>query len=157
MDVSDNLLEQLFIVVTCENRKICIGVIYISPELADDSNNIEQHIKSSLTILTMLDPHDFFLMFGDYNQPGVRWKSAPSGHAYPDPVDSTFSTASSALLDGMSLANMKQMSVVTNTRNCTLDLLFVTDDAVANYHVSEALEPLVVFDVHHPPLSAEIS
>ena len=147
-----NDLEQLWVSVCINNTSVCVGVVYIPPDSADNVIVIQKHIDSVLDIVSSLAPQSIHLLFGDYNQPGLIWKSTSFGHALPDVTGSTFTRSSMVLLDGMSLANMVQMSTVANMRNRTLDLVFINDDASMNCEISEAYEPLVDKDFHHPPL-----
>lgn len=99
----------------------------------------------------MLRHCDFHALYGDFNQPNLFWTRANAGHVFPDPIQSSFPSHSSALLDGMALLDMRQMNALTNYRNRTLDLVFVNEEAVNNCEIMEALEPLIKVDPNHPP------
>ncbi|XP_058817105.1 uncharacterized protein LOC131680407 [Topomyia yanbarensis] len=150
--INNNGIEQLWVNIHIQDATICVGVVYLPPSSADDANVIQAHVDTALDITNSLEPNAVHLLFGDY-KPGLIWKFTYSGCASPDPSESTFSRSSIALLDGMSILNMSQMCTVTNTRNRTLDLLFVNEEASKNCYIFEADEPLVDIDSHHPPLA----
>ena len=147
-------IEQLWVSIRYCDTDICVGGVYLPPDSSSDVSVIQKHIDSVLAVANSLDPHAIHLIFGDYNQPGLVWKSTLSDHAVPDPSESAFPGSSVTLLDGMCLLNMLQMSTVKNSRDRTLDLLFVNAEATSNCKIVEAYEPLVEADPYHPPLFA---
>lgn len=145
-------LEQLWVRVTTASSNAYIGVIYISPEQAMDSSNIEKHIECVSHVTDRSGPRDSILLLGDFNQPGLVWKTDFNDYFYPDPSESTFSRSSSALIDGMSLFNMKQLNPVVNHMNRKLDLVYCNEQSARQCNVTEAVEPLVEIDAFHPAL-----
>lgn len=96
-------LDQVWVKIDLREVRIFIGVVYFSPDQAAIPSKIEDHLNSVRAVSDIVSTSDINLLFGDYNQPNIVWSNAPSGFAYPDPVESRFSVASSTLLDGMSL------------------------------------------------------
>lgn len=151
-------LEQLWVVINgVANQKLYIGSVYISPDLARNSEAIEAHINSAFTVAEALRPNDSHLLLGDYNQPKIVWTKSTSSYAHPSSSSASYPTSSSTLLDGMALLGMKQMNDVINNLNRTLDLVLINDDAVNCCSVTEAPDALLRIDPAHPPLEVSIS
>ncbi|XP_053699446.1 uncharacterized protein LOC128746423 [Sabethes cyaneus] len=151
-----NSIEHLWVNVYGSGSTVAVGVVYIAPELAVETDVIEQHIESAFTITESLRSCDCHLLLGDYNQPGLVWTSSSTGFLYPDPSKSRFSTPSSVLVDGMATMDMKQINDVKNNRDRTLDLIFINAEFVPRCSVSEAVEPLIQADLFHPALVANL-
>ena len=62
-------IEQLWVNINGGYRTICNGVVYLPPDVSTSATSIEQHIQSVLDVSEKLHPHDYHLVFGDYNQP----------------------------------------------------------------------------------------
>ncbi|XP_053686370.1 uncharacterized protein LOC128735916 [Sabethes cyaneus] len=149
-------VEQLWVNIDGGCRTICLGTVYLPPDVSSSISAIEKHIDSALAVSKNLQPPDFHLIFGDFNQPGLSWKCSPSGKLYVDPVYSTSTTAGSALVDGMTVLNMEQINPVSNVYGRTLDLVFANGNAIGYCVITEAAEPLTNADEHHPPLLANL-
>ena len=145
-------IEQLWIKIDGGSRTICIGVVYLPPDVSTSVSCIDDHISSVLAVSEKLQPHDYHLLFGDYNQPGLSWKRSSSGHLFVDPTVTTFNAANTSLVDGMAVLNMKQMNSVTNSLNRTLDLVFVSDNASRQCDVFHTPDALVDADPYHPSI-----
>lgn len=145
-------LDQVWVKIDLREVRIFIGVVYFSPDQAAIPSKIEDHLNSVRAVSDIVSTSDINLLFGDYNQPNIVWSNAPSGFAYPDPVESRFSVASSTLLDGMSLLDLKQLNVIKNTIGRTLDLAFIGGDKYASCKILPVSDPLVTADSFHPPI-----
>ncbi|XP_055589243.1 uncharacterized protein LOC129741528 [Uranotaenia lowii] len=145
-------VEHLWVAIETNQRKIYIGVVYLSPDDASDPSILDSHLNSAAAIADSLRPNDQHILLGDYNQPLLSWIKNSANFAYPDPAISSFTTCSSALLDGMDLLGNRQMNLVTNSRGRILDLVFINEFAAESCSVSTAMEPLIEADLHHPPL-----
>lgn len=155
--VEDNCgLEQLWVSLNGGSRKIVFGVVYIPPDESCSVSLIEHHVNCVCEISEKLQPQDFLLMFGDYNQPGLLWKTSDSGTVCVDSDASTFSVANTALIDGMAILDMTQMNNLPNRMNRTLDLLFVNSSAPNQCDVMLAADMLVDADEFHPPVSVSL-
>lgn len=72
-----NDLEQLWVRISTANGDMCIGVIYLAPEYAQNPNYIQKHIDCVGEVVNSLEVHDSHILFGDYNQPNLVWKKTP--------------------------------------------------------------------------------
>lgn len=131
-----------------------IGVAYLAPDISSDVSTIDRHLSAVNTVTSAMRYGDVHVLLGDYNQPHLCWKRAPTGVVILDAEKSTFNTASSKFVDGMSFNNMRQLNTVTNVRDRTLDLLFINEDASTHCSVFEELDSYVSTDLYHPALVA---
>ncbi|XP_053686381.1 uncharacterized protein LOC128735925 [Sabethes cyaneus] len=145
-------IEQLWVDIAAGCRTIRLGAVYLPPDVSSSVIAIEKHINSALAVSENLQPHDFHLIFGDFNQPSLLWKRAHNGKLYVDPEYSAYTTANSALVDGMTVLGMEQINHVSNAYGRTLDLVFANGSAIDFCDIAEAAEPLTNADEHHPPL-----
>ena len=76
-------LEQLWVNIRYGEMNICVGGVYLPPDLSSDANVIQKHIDSARAVANSLDPHSINLIFGDYNQPGLVWIQHPLAMLYP--------------------------------------------------------------------------
>ncbi|XP_055542698.1 uncharacterized protein LOC129728290 [Wyeomyia smithii] len=154
--VSDSDIEQLWVNVNGGNRIICLGVIYIPPEFSTSSKSVDRHIDCAFKVSEKLGPQDFHILFGDYNQPGLRWNCS-SKKVQLDLLNSTFTTANSALVDGMALLDMHQINPFTNNRDRAFDLVFANINAVNQCEVMLPPEAVTKVDPLHPPVLVTLS
>ncbi|XP_058827779.1 uncharacterized protein LOC131687700 [Topomyia yanbarensis] len=56
-------LEQLWVDIRGRDTNICVGVVYIPPDSACDSDTIQKHIDSALDIATSIQPNTDHLLF----------------------------------------------------------------------------------------------
>ncbi|XP_053699331.1 uncharacterized protein LOC128746308 [Sabethes cyaneus] len=155
--VDDREIEQLWVNVNGGNRTICLGVVYIPPVFSTSLKCVERHIDSAFTLSEKLGPLDFHLLFGDYNQPGLRWNCPASGKVRIDQTNSVFTAANSALVDGMALLDMQQINPFTNDRDRALDLVFANVNAVNQCDVIQPPEAIIKIDPLHPPILVTLS
>ena len=153
----DDDIEQLWINVNRDGRKIHIGVAYVPPDLAGEVTVIGRLINSIEAVVNSSAMSDVHMMFGDFNQPGLTWSnSGAANFMFPDPHKSRFSTSSVAFLDGLTLLNFKQLNAIRNVNGRTLDLLFVDEEVALCCKLSESVEPLSRVDPQHPPFIATL-
>ena len=149
----DNRLEQLWVKIKLPDYNVSIGVIYLPPDLKNNIDSIQQHIDSVGSITSRLNDNDPALLFGDYNQSGLVWKTAVNDLIEIDSSRSSLTGSSGALLDGMSFHGYNQINPVCNSINGrSLDLLFANICATTCSTVYDAVDSLVPLDVYYPAL-----
>ena len=72
VEVNDNI-EQLWVNIDAGLRTVCLGVVYLPPDASTSVSSIDKLINSTLAVSEKLHPHDFNLLLGDFNQPGLSW------------------------------------------------------------------------------------
>ena len=153
VDAMDETLEQLWVTVKNSESKVVIGAIYLPPNLRNEVEVIDRHILSIEKAHSLIDINDDFLLFGDYNRPGLSWSMHPqANYLFVNALHSTVNTGSSRLLDGMAFHNLYQINPVCNQNGRFLDLIFANKQALSVCSVSTAPDNLSSIDVHHSPL-----
>ncbi|XP_058456483.1 uncharacterized protein LOC131433893 [Malaya genurostris] len=148
-------LEQLWVLVELPRDSLNIEVIYLPPDRKIDSVSINEHIDSLSSISFRLSPRTPALLFGDYNQYGLRWCFPEGGLPLVDPLLSQIPTACSALLDGFNLNGFTQINTLLNRNDRLLDLILANDVALPVTNVFSPVEPLIDLDADHPALGVE--
>lgn len=143
-------LELLWINIDCNDQNVCLGAVYISPEQSKNRCILDSYISSISSVVMSAELHTAHLLFGDFNLPDLCRRLDPAGFAQPEPTESV--SSSIALIDGMSLLNMRQLNVARNSLNRTLDLLFVSDEILPRCDLVQPPEALIPVDLFHPPL-----
>lgn len=149
-----NSLEQLWVRIDTRSHNISVGVIYLPPDRKDNLNDIQHHIDSIGSVISLLGPNDLALQFGDYNQSAISWTATE-----PPSVDMDhlrLSVASCALLDGFDLHGMTQINTIKNSRGRLLDLILANDFALPSCVLRTPVEALLAIDENHPPLEVGI-
>lgn len=90
--VTDDL-EHLWITLQCSNRRLWIGVAYLAPDISSDVSTIDRHLSAVNTVTSAMRYGDVHVLLGDYNQPHLCWKRAPTGVVILYAEKSTFNTA----------------------------------------------------------------
>lgn len=147
----DDEIEQLWVTIETIERKVHVGVVYMSPELAGDPSVMARFVESAERVVCSLGISDQQLLFGDFNQPTLDWCKSSGNFLYPNPHSSVFTSSCITLIDGLSVLGLKQVNSITNNNGRILDLLFVNEDLEFFCELFEPLEPLARVDLHHPP------
>ena len=144
-----NTLEQLWVTVETQHSVISIGVVYIPPDRKSDSVLIQQHVDSIGSVLSRLDLHTEALLFGDYNQSGLRWFISDNGLPSIDSLRSQISVCCCALLDGFCFHGLSQINTVMYRDERMLDLILANDAVMPHCAISIPHEPLVDLEAVH--------
>ncbi|XP_055527188.1 uncharacterized protein LOC129719807 [Wyeomyia smithii] len=147
-----NTVEQLWVIVETANSDISIGVIYIPPDRKSDSQVIQQHIDSIGMVLSRLELKTPALLFGDYNQSGLRWFIPDNGHPSVDTLHSNMPAYCCSLNDGLCWHGLTQVNNILIDNERLLDLVWVNDETLPICSVSAAHEPLVELEAVHPAI-----
>ncbi|XP_055527980.1 uncharacterized protein LOC129720522 [Wyeomyia smithii] len=147
-----NTVEQLWVIVETANSDISIGVVYIPPDRKSDSQVIQQHIDSIGMVLSRLQLKTPALLFGDYNQSGLRWFISDNGHPSVDTLHSNMPAYCCSLLDGLYWHGLTQVNNILIDNERLLDLVWVNDETLPICSVSAAHEPLVELEAVHPAI-----
>ena len=150
----DNDLEHLWVNVECTERRVCLGVVYIPPDLSRNRFVVERLNNSISSVAASLRVSDVHLLFGDFNLPDLCWRASTAGFAEPEPTESD--STSNILIDNMALLNMKQLNLKRNCLGRILDLCFIDEDAVSMCNLVEPLEALIPIDPMHPPFLTQL-
>lgn len=148
-------VEQIWLAITLFDRNLYLCVIYIPPDRTRDVSLIEAHTDSVSSIVDRASSMDDIVIVGDFNMPGVCWKSSNNGFLYPDAAHSTLNMGMVSILDRYSTATLKQINYIVNENGRSLDLCFVSSCDTAP-PISLAPAPLVKIVAHHPPLHLSI-
>ncbi|XP_055527412.1 uncharacterized protein LOC129720025 [Wyeomyia smithii] len=137
-------LEQVWVIVETSCSDVSVGVVYLPPDRKSDSQLIQQHIDSIEMVLSRLKPHAQALVFGDYNQSGLRWFISPNGLPLVNTPRSHMPTGCCSLLDGFCLHGLTQINtaLIDDERMCS---------------VSVPHEPLVNLEAVHPAVVISVS
>ena len=151
-----NTVEQLWVIVETPCNDISVGVIYLPPDRKSDTRLVQQHIDSIESVLSRGNRQTQALLFGDYNQSGLRWFVSNNGLPRIDTISSQMPGYCCALLDGLSLHGMTQINTITNRDERMLDLVFANELALTNCAVSIPCEPIVALDSVHPAIAVSL-
>ncbi|XP_055615151.1 uncharacterized protein LOC129761454 [Toxorhynchites rutilus septentrionalis] len=144
-------VEQVWVSIKLEGRKMYLCTIYIPPDRTRDVTLIDAHVQSVSTIASRALPADEIVVFGDFNLPNLKWQFGSGYFLYADPAHSTFHAGTNALLDGYSYNLLQQINSIRNENDRMLDLCFLSKPDEAPM-LSVAPAPLVKSAPHHPPL-----
>ena len=146
-------LEQLWVIIDTPGNKVSVGVLYLPPDRKSEPLLIQQHIDSIGSVFSRLNSNAQALLFGDYNQSGLRWICSDNSLPQINTLCSQMPASCCDLFDGFNLHGLTQINTVKNRDNRMLDIVFATEAALPNCAVSAALEPLVEPDAVHPALT----
>ncbi|XP_055633270.1 uncharacterized protein LOC129773653 [Toxorhynchites rutilus septentrionalis] len=150
-DITWRTVEQVWVEIELVGQNLFFCVVYFPPDRINDSSLIGDHIKSVETICGFAAAVDEIIIIGDFNLPGLRWRSSTHGFLFADPAHSQITRIASDLLDSYSTATLRQINSVPNENIRILDLCFVSSTNQAPSLVL-APTPLVKVVRHHPPL-----
>lgn len=150
-------IEAVWVKVSLTSRDILIGAVYIPPERRHDCTTMQLHLDATEFASSMADITDVLLLLGDFNQPGLSWSPSGQGYAFPDPIASSTTPASRLLVDGTAFHGLSQINLVPNFQSRFLDLVFVSESALLDCFVAEALDVIVPLDNFHPALDISIA
>lgn len=122
-----------------------IAVIYIPP-----NSMIPTRVQSFIDVLSIIcknHPNDHFFIAGDFNLPGIDWKSDQPVILKKGSID--VQNSASYLITQTSFFGLTQRNKLVNSRNNTLDLVF-TDFPL---NITKSSSSLVKEDLYHPALS----
>lgn len=148
-------LEQVWIAVELNDRKLYLCAVYIPPDRIRDIDLVRTHCRSISSVVEMSSPLDELMVLGDFNLAGISWKPSHGGFLFPDSRQSVLYPAAIHLLDSYSASTLSQINHVLNENQRSLDLCFVSTQDTAPF-ISEAPVPLVKHVSHHPPLIVNI-
>lgn len=150
-EIAWSCVEQVWVSIKLSGRTLYFCVVYFPPDRTRDVALIDAHEQSVSAISSRALPVDEIVVVGDFNLPGLKWRSGAGRFLFADPVQSTFHVGTNALLDGYSSNLLQQINPISNENGRMLDLCFVSkpDEAPT---LSAAPAPLVKFVPHHPPL-----
>ncbi|XP_062716091.1 uncharacterized protein LOC134291840 isoform X3 [Aedes albopictus] len=144
-------VEQVWVRIQLSNRSIFLCGIYFPPDRIRDESLIDTHNLSIMSVVETASATDEIIVIGDFNLPGISWRSSCNGFLYPDVEHSSIHNGASKLLDCYSTATLRQINQVTNENNRCLDLCFVSAQEEAPV-IIEAPLPLVKDVNHHKAL-----
>ncbi|XP_055604318.1 uncharacterized protein LOC129752570 [Uranotaenia lowii] len=144
-------LELVWIRIDFGDRKHYLCVVYVPPDRSGDLALAESFSLCLSKVSSICSPADDILIIGDFNLPGLKWCSSPSGFSFPDPARSSFSASSNIFLDSLSTATLRQINKIENENGRMLDLCFV-NEGIKNPTIEFAPAPLVKTVPHHPAL-----
>ncbi|XP_055543233.1 uncharacterized protein LOC129728797 [Wyeomyia smithii] len=147
-------IEQVCVAATIRGKKFSLCAVYLLPDKSPDVAVFEQHVLTVREICDKALPNGTVLVCGEYNQPRFNWSSNDSQIFCCN--SSSFTPASSTLIDGMDFLNMCQYNLVQNFLGRTLDLVFANSASVL-VDVNESSAPLLRVDPHHPSLVVSVS
>ncbi|KAL5246075.1 hypothetical protein ACI65C_013483 [Semiaphis heraclei] len=106
--------------------------------------DFKAHTSSIEHLISSTNPSSI-LLYGDYNQPLIKWSKSNQGLF----ASGTMSNTSTHLVDSFSYYNFYQLNQVPNARGRLLDLVF---SSFVTPTVQLANTPIVSPDSYHPPL-----
>lgn len=129
------------------NLHLC--VLYLCKQNEGNSFSLQlQNFLNKLGKVRLSNPVDKFLIIGDFNLSNISWTM---NHEFYVPTD--YSTHDEcALIDELSVQNLKQYNGIVNKNDRILDLVLCNDIVM----VSECFEPLVPLDPYHKALIISI-
>ncbi|XP_037045300.1 uncharacterized protein LOC119080844 [Bradysia coprophila] len=135
-----DFLEYVCLKLLHNDHFVYIYCLYIPGELKKDI--APQHIKAIEAI--NCDKGDTFIVVGDFNMPGIEWKSSADNTFFqPDKLDPIFQ-----LLQNKKLY---QLNNIKNIRGNVLDLIFVNNPNTSKLSpVNEQQSLMPIIDVHPP-------
>jgi hypothetical protein len=152
----ETLGENLFIALFLSSNtnmnlakpSLILGVVYIPPSSA--FAEYEAHLNNLSINILKHDQNTHMCILGDYNVPGIEWKS--NGNDPETTVESSSGDTARLLLESISFLNVKQYNHIPNKNNKILDL--VLSDVGCT--VIRGDFPLVPEDGHHPSLLIDV-
>lgn len=139
----------------CDNERVYINVKYINCNSTIDQYNA--HFDKIEEIINVSAPNSEFLLLGDYNlSDSITWSVDSDGVCNPQNVQGVKKLMAHALIDSLSLTNMKQFSCIKNNKNRTLDLVISNIDP-SKLSLIEDVDPLVKIDKQHPALLISVN
>ncbi|XP_055642698.1 uncharacterized protein LOC129779317 [Toxorhynchites rutilus septentrionalis] len=150
-ETSWSCIEQVWVSIKLEGRKLYLCVVYIPPVRTRDVALIDVQVQSVSVIASRALPADEIVVVGDFNLPNLKWQIGSGRFLYADATQSTFHAGTNALLDGYSYNLLQQINSITNENDRMLDLCFVSKPDGAPI-LSVAPVPMVKSVPHHPPL-----
>lgn len=145
-------VEHLWVAIPSSNATLFVCVVYFPPDRVNDNTLIDKHLSSVNCIISQIGPKDNLVVLGDFNLSGISWLNDSYGFYYPDPLNSSFGSASSCLIDTYLTAGLRQLNGIVNANSRTLDLCFLSEEFGPDCTLSQALTPLVKSCRHHPAL-----
>ncbi|XP_053686448.1 uncharacterized protein LOC128735987 [Sabethes cyaneus] len=144
-------LEQICVRATINGMKLLLCAIYIAPDKRSDLSIIDSHVASVRDFYESSAADSTVLVCDDYNQPRIAWN-------YCDGIithnGTTHLTTACAALVGMDFLNLNQANLHRNHLGRVLDLVFHSAECEVKIDLCEA--PLLLVDLHHPPLAISI-
>ena len=147
--VHGSRLEQVCVRATINGSKFLLCAIYIPPDKSNDIAIIEAHVASVRDLCESNSDICSVLVCGDYNQPRLVWDDCNGAIQHND--STTIPPSSATLLDGMDYLNLNQANSHSNHLGRVLDLVF--HSVGSQVTVNECIAPMLLVDVHHPPLT----
>ena len=140
-------LEQLYILVKLGSSNVIINAVYIPP-----NSSIDTYVSytEQLEHLFELNPTSELFIVGDFNLPHVIWKNVNCEIKceFENATNEEIEIAS-LMSNSMNYLNLFQTNNIPNTKNRTLDLIFVHDE---NCKTKKADCTFVPIDSYHPAL-----
>lgn len=122
--------------------------IHVSCLYLPQGQGYENALSSFLCLLANVkdqNPDDIILVIGDFNMPTITWKQQDkNSHLTPDNLNSI----TSLLADTIHYSELNQYNSIKNANKRILDLVICNEECL----VSQAYNPLVKEDLHHPSL-----
>ena len=134
--------------VMLESSAVFIVCLYIPP--ASNLVTVSRYLDAILFIDSLMSkPSDTFLIFGDFNLPGIRWDPADTDTTYMFPAKAS-TEVEIEFVDCLLSLGLFQMNSVRNHQGRLLDLIFTntTDDKL----VMASGDILTSIDLYHPAL-----
>lgn len=115
-------------------RSIAIRAVYNPSDKVADVQTTNRHIASMESLISSLR-NNAVAVFGDYNRPELRWVRNEDHSCLVDVAYSSLTQSNTALAEGMSANNMRQLNHMKNRFGNTLDLLFVNEELVDEFTI----------------------
>lgn len=148
MELSLDFLEDIWIRILLPNNSwLYVCCVYISP-FNNNGYLYEALAAKAMDNFTQIDIADQILVVGDFNCPSIN-------RFLDNTTDSRPTPNTEAIINLIEFGNLTQINNVSyNLLGSTLDLVFVSDDAVGR--VSKSINVLLTEDVYHPAIEINI-
>jgi hypothetical protein len=133
-------IEQVYVKIVFPRGVLIVGCIYVPP---GSGLTVYSDHNEELERIRFRYPDARILIAGDYNLPRAEWSGCDSENLMGN--DECFNEVK----DMCSFLNLVQINVIRNGHDRLLDLIFTDIEGI---QVSEAAEPILPVDDHHPPL-----
>lgn len=139
--------EDIWVRIVVNNIKFYLCCVYLPP---GDSHARELY-TSKLNDIKYSMLNETLIVVGDFNCKTVDWIPYHDNFFYPSNVDPIYEN----LIDTFSYLELKQYNHINNCNNRKLDLVLCTSQKIVNLRPAD--DPVLVEDVHHPPIEFSIS
>lgn len=140
--------EELWISIKCENGlNVNICAVYIPPPINHDY--IDTLYNNFTEVINKRSKNNSInLLMGDFNMGTICWEyNLDSGLLVPK---GSSNNIENSFLDMLAFNDLHQFNTIVNSSNRILDLVLGSNNSTVS--VSEATNPLLLIDPHHPAL-----